>query len=80
MHTPLIPLQETSPPVIQETEAGVGSSADGGASVVLGAPLGCFEDSPANRVFAKTEGAFSSGNHVTVQVGVKMCGQTAANK
>lgn len=48
-----------------ETEVGVsGSSSDGGASVLIGAPEGCFEDKPGSRVFD----IFSSGADVTVQV------------
>lgn len=55
--------------MVVETEVGVsGSSTDGGMTVLLGAPVGCYEDLPDKRVFEKTPGSFSSGSDITVQV------------
>lgn len=59
----------TSSPDLVEAEVGVsGSSTDGGASVLVGAPVGCYEDSPGSRVFEEIPGSFSSGSDVSVQV------------
>lgn len=59
----------TSSTDLVESEVSVsGSSSDGGASVVVGAPLGCYEDSPESRVFEKIPGSFASGSDVSVQV------------